>query len=154
MSDPATKPDDWVLAKWEREGWPMVIRMASAYRGLGSVPGYGHRVIVTVPFRDPKPSGHPSDAEWDDLKSFELNVCRLLEAENRSLCVLVITGQRVRDIIFYTKDPEQVKPTIDGAQLALSSHRFELQIEAEPEWRVYRFFCEKLSPSHPPEART
>jgi hypothetical protein len=121
---------------------------------MGNLPGYLYRVIVTVHLREPRPSGFPSDAEDDDLEAFEFNVCGLLEAENKSLCVLVVTGQGLRDIIFYTKEPEAVRKKVEDARIVLTSHKFEIDIELEPDWRVYNFFCEKLSTPIPPETKT
>lgn len=32
-------PDSWSLAQRERDGLPMIVRMANAYRGLAPLPG-------------------------------------------------------------------------------------------------------------------
>ena len=57
----APKPDDWTLGQGERDGFPMIIRMANAYKDLAPLPGYDHHVIISVhllPESRPK-SGFP-----------------------------------------------------------------------------------------------
>ena len=142
-----TKPDDWILARWERNGFPMTIRMAAAYRGLGAIPGYEHKVIVVVTLRDPKPSGQPADGEYDDLKMVELSICRMLEAENEALCVLAITGCGTRDLIFYTRDPEATKERLDRARTAVTSHSFDAAIEPDADWELFGYFDKALAKS-------
>jgi len=149
-----SRPDAWILAKWERAGYPATIRLASAYREMENVPGYAHRVIVAVELRNPTEAGQPSADEWDDLKAFELNVCRVLEADNECLCVLVITGNGLRDIFFYAKNPGTVRERISGAKKQLKSHRFQLAIEQEVDWRVYRSFAKMLARPTSPETKT
>ena len=62
------RPNDWILARMQRNGFPLNVRMANAYRGLGGVPGYAHKVIVVIPLNKAAPSGLPYDDEFDDLK--------------------------------------------------------------------------------------
>ena len=126
-----SNPNDWILAKWQRNGYPSVIRMATAYRGMGSVPGYEYRVIVVVELRDPQPSGMPEDSEYEDLKNAELAICGQLEAGNDSLCVLAITGCGTRDLIFYTRNADEARSRIESARALLTTHSFNAAVELD-----------------------
>jgi hypothetical protein len=143
---PASKPDDWTLCRGERDGFPMIVRLANAYQGLAPVPGYDHHVIVSAQFRSPSQSGFPSSEEGDDLETFEENLCGLLEAGNDSLCTLVITNNGLRDFIFYTRDTEGVKARLDAEVSKLKGFVFEVAIEPAEDWRIYKTFCGWLNP--------
>lgn len=138
---------EWVLASWERAGFPVSIRMATAFWEHGSVPGYDHRVTVGIELRDPNASGQPGPEEWDDLEAAELDVCKSLEAGNESLCVLVITGNGLRDIMFYVRDPEEAKVRVNRLVDVVNTHKLQVAIEPESNWRIYRFFSDKLKPN-------
>jgi hypothetical protein len=139
------KADGWILGKWQRAGFPVVVRIAKAYGGFGGVHGYGHRVIVAVELREPTSSGLPSGTEYDDLNAFEQRISLLLEADNESLAALVVTGNGLRDIFFYTKEPEKVAQKLKNARPSLTSHSFQFDIQAEPDWQTYEFFWKSLS---------
>jgi hypothetical protein len=132
--------NDWILAQWQRNGYPSVIRMATAYRGMGSVPGYEHKVIVVVELRDPEPSGMPQSREYDDLEKAELAICGQLEAGNDSLCVLAITGSGTRDLIFYTRNAKEAQQRIEAARTLVTTHTFNAVVEPDKHWELYGYF--------------
>ncbi len=135
------KPDDWSLAQGERDGFPMIVRMANAYRDLAPIPAYDHHLIVSVHLRNPRPNGFPSSEEGDDLQALEMNICRLLESENNSLCVLAITNNGLRDLIFYTRNVESVKQRIEDAGAVFRGFEVEFSIGPAEGWRIYLHFC-------------
>lgn len=141
------KPNDWILARMQRNGFPLNVRMANAYRGLGGVPGYDHKVIVVIPLNNPAPSGLPYDNEFDDLKATELAICGQLEVDNESLCVLAITGCGTRDLIFYTRDPESTQMKINAAQTIVTSHKFDTAIQPDLNWELFGAFDKAIASS-------
>lgn len=138
----------------QRNGFPLNVRMANAYRDLGRVPGYEHKIIIVVPLRDPQPSGMPADSEFDELKSVEVSLCGLLEAENESLCVLAITGCGTRDLIFYTRDPKQARKKIEAAKKIVTSHKIDAAVQPDRDWELYGFFSKAIAASTVPETKT
>ena len=142
----APKPDDWVLGRGERDGLPMIVRMASAYRGLAPIPAYDHHAIVSIHLRNPQPNGFPSPEEGDDLAALEMNVCRLLEIDNESLCVLVVTNNGLRDLIFYTRNVESVKQRTEDAKALYQGFVVEFWIEPDEDWGIYKHFSRWLAP--------
>jgi hypothetical protein len=147
------KPDDWLLARMQRNGFPLNVRMANAYRGLGRVPGYEHKIIIVVPLRDPQPSGLPKDSEFDDLKAVEISLCGVLEAENESLCVLAITGCGTRDLVFYTRNPKQARKRIEAIKAIITSHKIDVAIQPDKNWELYGFFNKAIAASSAPETK-
>jgi hypothetical protein len=134
------KPDDWSLGQGERDGFPMIVRMANAYKGLAPIPAYDHHVIISIHLRNPRLNGFPSSEEGDDLKALEINICRLLEAGNESLCVLVITNNGLRDLIFYTRNIESVKQRTEDAVAVYTGFVIEFFIEPDESWEIYQHF--------------
>jgi len=139
------KPDDWSLCRGERDGLPMIVRLANAYQGLAPIPGYDNHVIVSARFRSPSASGFPSSEEGDDLEAFEETLCGYLESGNDSLCALVVTNNGLRDFIFYTRDVSGVQKRLDAAIPKLSGFVFEVAIEPAEDWRIYQTFCGRIS---------
>lgn len=144
--NPSQNPEaNWILGKGERDGFPMIIRMASAWSALAPVAGYDHHLIVSVRFQKPQPNGFPSFEEGDQLESLEMSLCRLLEAENESLCVLVISNNGLRDFIFYTQNPNGLGRKLkENASLF---HGFVVEFALEPArgWEIYKAFSGMLS---------
>ena len=143
------KPDDWSLGQGERDGFPMIVRMANAYRDLAPIPAYDHHLIISVHLRNPRPNGFPSSEEGDDLTALELNICRLLEADNDSLCVLVITNNGLRDLIFYTRNVEGVKQRAEDASSVFTGFKVEFAIEPDEGWEIYQHFSRWLKSPTP-----
>lgn len=138
--------DQWLLARGERDGFPMIVRMAAAYRGKGSVSGYDHQVIISTTLRSPTPVGFPSTEEGDDLQRFEESLCAALEGDGESLCVLVITNNGLRDFIFYTRNPHGVKAKMDAALPGLKGFVFQIAVEPDKDWEIYSAFDNWLAP--------
>jgi hypothetical protein len=143
----ASGADRWLLARGERDGLPMIIRMAEAYRELAPVPEYDHHIIVSVRLRNPQPSGFPSAEEGDDLQNLEVKLCALLEPGNDTLCVLVITNNGLRDFIFQTREVERAKGRLEDAGDIFRGFGVELAIEPDADWEIYRTFERMLGSS-------
>ena len=150
---PPVGPDSWSLAQGERDGFPMIVRIANAYRGLAPLPEYNHHLIVSVHLRNPRPNGFPSSEEGDDLQALEENLGRLLETGNDSLSVLVVTNNGLRDFIFYTRNVEGMKQRTEEAVPIFKGFEVELSIEPDAEWRIYQHFANWIKPSDAPRIR-
>ena len=148
----APEPNDWILGQGERDGFPMIVRMADAYRGLAPIPAYDHHLIISVHLRNPRPNGFPSSEEADDLDSLEMSISQLLEIDNESLCVLVITNNGLRDLIFYTRNVESVKQRTEDAVALFAGFIVEFSMEPDKHWTIYQHFSRWLAPTGTPKA--
>ncbi|MFC5862432.1 DUF695 domain-containing protein [Acidicapsa dinghuensis] len=138
------QPTDWILGRGERDGFPMIVRMADAYSGLAPISGYDHHVIVSVRFRNPQPNGFPSSEECDELEMLEKNLSRLLETENECLDVLVVTNNGLRDFISYTRNVDYVWRKLEDNVSLFHGFVVEFAIEPDPRWDIYQAFCRML----------
>jgi hypothetical protein len=137
-------PADWLLAQGERDGFPMIVRMAAAWTRLAPVPGFDHHVIVSVRYPHPRANGLPSSEDTDVLESIENQLCGLLEADHESHCVLVITNNGLRDFIFYTRAVEGVQRKLETAGRLFQGFPVELVIEPDDQWEIYDAFSRML----------
>jgi hypothetical protein len=147
-SDPALKvqrPDDWTLGQGERDGFPMIVRIANAYHGLAPLPQYEHHLIVSVRFRKPQSNGFPSSQEGDALESLEQNLYGLLEIDNDALCALVITNNGLRDFIYYTRNVEGTKNKLEHTRSIFKGFQVEFALEPARDWEIYKTFARMLN---------
>ncbi len=129
--------EEWRVAEGEHNGNPMIVRMNAAYRRFSGVQGYTHQVGIAMPLVDPEPSGLPSSAENADLDTIEDDLCGLLQSANESIFVAAITTSGMRELVFYTRDPEQVKQKLEQARSSIESHQIQLMIQPDDEWKIY-----------------
>ena len=145
-----TNQDQWLLARGERYGFPMIVRMAAAFRGMGALPGYDHHIIIGTKLRAPTPDGFPSTEEGNDLQRFEETLSAAIEIDDESVCVLVITNEGFRDFIFYTRDAIGARAKLDAALPALRGFEFSIAIEPDKQWEIYQTFDNMVTaPSKP-----
>jgi hypothetical protein len=153
-SQPPPAPDSWTIGTGERDGFPMIVRVANAYTDLAPIPTYDHHVIISIHVRSPQPNGFPSSEEGDDLQSLETTICGLLEADNHALFVLAVTNNGLRDLIFYTRNVESAKTRSERTLGVGTGFVVEFWIEPDASWEVYRSFCHQLTPISRPETGT
>lgn len=111
-------------------------------------------MIISIHLRNPRPNGFPSSEEGDDLAALELNICRLLETDNDSLCVLVVTNNGLRDLIFFTRNVERAKQRTESALSAGTGFVIEFWVEPDDGWEIYQHFSRWITPAISPETET
>lgn len=129
--------DEWTVAEGEHDGNAMIVRMNAAYRNFTGVEGYDHQVGIAMPLLDPQPSGLPSTAENAALDEIEEDLCGLFEQGKESIFVAVITTSGMRELVFYTRDPENVKAKFEQAKSRVDGHQVQLLIQPDKEWKIY-----------------
>jgi tyrosine-protein phosphatase YwqE len=90
-----------------------------------------------VPLRNPEPSGLPNSTELPELSVIEDEICELLESEKESLFVAIVTTGGMQEYVFYTSSPEQVKLKFDQLRGKITSHKIQLMIQPDKDWRVF-----------------
>jgi len=129
--------DAWSVSQGDYNGKPIVVRAITGYRKFGGVIGYAHQVGIAVPLNAPEPSGLPSSIEIGALDSIEDSICGLLETQRESLYVAAITSNGMREFVFYTRSPEQVKQKFEQLRRSINSHQIQLMIQQDKDWQVY-----------------
>ena len=131
----------WSVRQGEHNGNILIVRSNTGYNGFGSIAGYEHQVGIAVPLRAPEPTGLPSPAEDAELGTVEDGICASLEQEAESLLVAIITTSGMREFVFYTRAPEQVKRRFEQLRGSITSHEIQLMIQPDKDWGTYAQFA-------------
>ena len=127
----------WSVAHGENNGNVMIVRSNTGYEDFGSIAGYEYQVGIAVPLRAPEPTGLPSPAEDAELGTIEDTICASLEQEAESLFVAIISTSGMREFVFYTRAPEQLKQRFEQLRSGITSHEIQLMIRPDKDWGVY-----------------
>jgi len=127
----------WSVGQGDYHGNIMIVRSNTGYKEFGSLPGYEHQVGIAVPLRAPEPTGLPSPAEEAELAQIEDALCQSLEAQAESLIVAIITTSGMREFVFYTRAPQNVKQRLEQLRSSITSHEIQWMIQPDKEWDLY-----------------
>ena len=127
----------WSIGEGKYDGKVMIVRSNTGYREFGAVPGYEHQVGIAVPLRAPEPTGLPSPAEDAQLSEIEDVICKALQEHAESLLVAIITTSGMREFVFYTRAPQQLRQRIEQLRNGITSHEIQLMIQSDKTWGIY-----------------
>jgi hypothetical protein len=130
----------WTVNEGQLNGRPIFVRRNESAKAFAGHRDYRFRVGVAVPLRNPNGNGLPTDDEMNQLNSIEDALTQALEANQDSLHVLAITTGGMREFVYYTRNPQGARSTIECAQAVASSHEIQNYIEEDPHWKVYKQF--------------
>ena len=137
------KESQWSLLTAQDGDQPLVIRRNDSASELIGSPHYRTRVGVASPFTRPTENGMPEREESDQLYEIEDTLRTRLESDELALLVVTITGGNVKELVFYARDPEKAQLAIDAVRSEVTSHELQNYLEDDPDWVVYREFCEQ-----------
>ena len=127
----------WAISQGEHNGSVMIVRSNTGYAEFGSVPGYEHQVGIAVPLRAPEATGLPSPEENAELSTIEDTLCLALEEHAESLFAAVITTNGMREFVFYTRAPQEVRLRFGQLRDRITTHQLQLMIQPDKDWAVY-----------------
>jgi len=133
----------WSLLTAQDGDQPLIVRRNDSASELVGSPEYRTRVGVASPFKRPTANGLPERQESDQLYEIEDALRTRLEADELALLVLTITGGNVKELVFYTRDRSKAGLIIDALRSEVTSHEVQNYLEDDPDWSVYREFCEQ-----------
>jgi len=87
--------------------------------------------------------GHPTPEEYDFLNEIEKEMISYLEHQTNTVHIGHTTIYRARQIIFYTRDREQVESYLEH-YLPTSGRESDFEIEEDPEWEQVSAFYDML----------
>ncbi|MBF0502246.1 MAG: DUF695 domain-containing protein [Candidatus Riflebacteria bacterium] len=127
----------WSIVQGQHNDKIMIVRLNTGYKEFGGIHGYEYQVGIAVPLHSPEPTGLPSPEEDSQLGEIEDAIGASLEQQAESLFVAIITTSGMREFVFYTRDPEQVKQRFRQLQSVITSHEIQLMIRSDKDWEVY-----------------
>jgi len=94
-------------------------------------------VGIAVRLHSPETTGLPSREENAELLAIEDAMCPALQEQAESLLVAIITTGGMREFVFYTHAPEQVKLRFERIRKSITSHEMQLMIQPDEDWEAY-----------------
>jgi|GraSoiStandDraft_16_1057320.scaffolds.fasta_scaffold1755798_2 hypothetical protein len=129
--------------EFEIEGFPAVAIINTDLKKLEDKAQYPYSVFILLKPDSFNEFGHPEENEYEYLNDIEKKIIEYLEGQTRSVHVGHTTIYRAREIIFYTKDREQVESFLEHF-LPTIEREGSFDIENDPEWNNVSAFYELL----------
>jgi hypothetical protein len=133
-------PDEWKIAQGSHDGEPIIVRLRTGARPIVGHPGFTHQVGIAVPLLAPNPGEMPTSEETCSLNELEDTLSAHFETRNLAVLVVVITTGRMREFVWYTSNPEQVKRTFETIKGTIPSYNPQMIIQSDPRWNIYKSF--------------
>jgi hypothetical protein len=129
--------------EFEVEGFPAIAIINTDLKDTNEQSQYSHSVFIEIVPDQYSEFGHPLEEEHDYLIKIEKDIIAYLENQTRSVHVGHTTVFRRREIIFYTKDPDQVQDFLDHFLTTIEREN-SFEIEPDKEWENVSAFYELL----------
>ena len=129
--------------EFEADGFPAIAIINTNLKDLPDKAAYPYSVFILLEPDRYDETGHPTEEEFEQLNEIEKQIIAYLEEQTATLHVGHVTLYRAREIIFYTKDREQVESFLEYF-LSTVEKVNELEIISDPEWENVAAFYENL----------
>ncbi len=129
--------------EFEVDGHPASAIINTNLKELTHKENYPYSVFIMLVPDLYMENGQPTIEEYDYLNNIEKEIIHYLEAQTQTVHVGHTTLYRAREIIFYTKDREQVETFLDF-YLQNVERENEYEILSDPEWNNVAAFYELI----------
>jgi len=140
----------WANAKIENEkaNRPGFVRWNEGLAPIAAHPAYAHEAVFSIRYQAVRENGLPaSKEELQAADRIEDHIRGALEADRTSLLAVVLTRDGLRDLIFYTRDPDRVIAWFEQLKRRPHelTHPVELNIRPDVEWELFHAFTGSAS---------
>ena len=139
LSEPSWE-GPWTVSQGEYEGSPLFVRVHEGVGRLSEDGTFPEQVGIAVPLNSPNKHGLPTEEEFQQLGKIEDQIVEVLEHGHRTIHVLTITTNGMREFVLYTMDAEGVRKAFPSLKETVSTHDLQLMIQSDPGWSVYKQF--------------
>ena len=129
--------------EFEFEGFPALAIINKDLNDAALKSLYPYSVFISIIPDSFNEYGHPEGAEYDYLNEIEKSIIDYLEEQTRTVHVGHTTLYREREIIFYTRDREEVENFL-GHFLAAIERENRYDIEHDESWESVSAFYELI----------
>lgn len=139
--------------KLEDSGWKLIeghteeFRYEMRFREFSENPiteQYGQRINIIWAVSDSLDDGFPSEAELVKLQAFEDRLISAVESDEFSILSLVMTGNRKREFVLYTPDPQAFVQRLSEMPHDEVEYPIQVHAKKDPTWLCYYKELEKL----------
>lgn len=129
--------------EFEVEGYPALAIINTDLKSIENRSKYPYSVFIEIIPDSFNENGHPEGEEYDYLNEVEKKIIEYMEEQTQSVHVGHTTVYRAREIIFYTKEKQEVENFLDFF-LQNIERESNFEIENDPEWENVSAFYELL----------
>ena len=129
--------------EFEVEGYPALAIINTDLKSIENRSQYPYSVFIEIIPDSFNENGHPEGEEYDYLNDVEKKIIEYMEEQTQSVHVGHTTVYRAREIIFYTKEKQEVENFLDFF-LQNIERESNFEIENDPEWENVSAFYELL----------
>jgi len=129
--------ESWEISRGVIDGNPLIVRKnrgALAY-AKGS-DAYSYRVMIAIGINRVDENGLPIPEASADLYQFEDKVGLTLK-DTDSVIALVLTTQKMRQLFFYTAQPDKVDGVLEKMKENESGLYWGYEVVHDPDWSLY-----------------
>lgn len=132
----------WVVAEGEIDNLPAFVRFRDSVESFISSGDYRHYLRIVWECEEADKLGIPSESEWEQLESFEDNLCTALEANDHAVLTFTMTNDALRQWVFYTQDVAESVRRIN--EMPQEKERFPIELSAneDPNWEEYNLVAQ------------
>ena len=126
--------DCWLLKKFTKPNSPTVgyFRKNESPTITPGHPAYPFQVYLTVNYIPKDETGLPSSADTEALYGFEEAAFAQLEQDEHAVMVASVVKSGVKDLLFYTRDPEEFSRRFDNLVAGFALFCPTYQIQRDP----------------------
>ena len=114
--------EDWTVGQSELNGKPIFLRSNIGFKEFKDKDVYPYRIGFAFPLLNPKSNGLPTDDEMNQLNEIEDLLDNKLVQKKYAFLTLVITTSGMREFVFYSNKPDDVKKQIDSIKKSIKHH--------------------------------
>jgi hypothetical protein len=143
---------DWATMQGQINEMPALVLFHMGLRSAAGHPDYDRRLTVSIPFHETNDDGMPSSGEeFSEVAAFGDQLTDALREDQQSLLAMGITSNCRRDLILYTSDADAALRRLEDFQTEDMTHPFEVAIERDSYWGLYRSFLPADDEENEPE---
>lgn len=138
--DPEEPEALWFIAQGEDEGKPLIFRVRQERPEGISTDKYQHLLIVSWNYEPWNETGMPAQDQVTEMQFLENLLRAALEGPKQSFLTVVVTGNGVRELQWYSRDRAETMALVNKA---LSNHDpFPIQFifQEDKAWEAYERF--------------
>ena len=129
--------------EFEVEGYPALVIINADLKKIEDKSQYPHSVFIGIVPDNYNDFGHPVGEEYEYLNEVEKKIIHYLEEQTHTVHVGHTTIYRMREVIFYTSEKDEVESFLNSF-LETIGRETTFEIEEDSEWENVSAFYDMI----------
>ena len=136
------KEDKFSLTEMTEDGKKYLLRFKENQLETVETGKYPYQMGIATPLHTNN-KGFPTKEENAQLLVTEQILINGFARDNIALFVGAITGDGVKEFVFYTGDPQKAEVIFEELRSEIKHHELQCNIQEDPMWEIYRIYTPK-----------